>query len=157
PAAGSLKRAAEGVYVRRHNPWSNWQAELPGPNQLSASTNQPFENFPSDFDRLPPVAFVVPDLSHDEHGGQLDSDDTLIRSSDDWLQRNLGAYAQWAMTHNSLLIVTWDEDDGDTVANHIPTIMIGARVRPGRYGQRIDHHSVLRMIEDFYGLPHAGA
>ena len=61
------------------------------------------------------------------------------------------------MTHDSLPIVTWDEDHGDTAANHIRTIMIGARVTPGRYGQRIDHYGVLRMIEDFYGLPHAGA
>jgi hypothetical protein len=35
--------------------------------------------------------------------------------------------------------------------------MVGARVKPGRYDQRIDHYGVLRLIEDFYGLPHAGA
>ena len=157
PEVGSLIRAADGFYARRHNPWSNWQAESPGPNQLSARANQPFKNFPSNFDRLPTVAFVVPDLSHDQHGGRLASDRTMIRISDEWLKRNIGDYATWAVTHNSLLIVTWDEDDGDTTVNHIPTIMVGAQVKPGKYDQRIDHHSVLRMIEDFYGLPRAGA
>jgi len=157
PEVGSLKRSGPGGYARRPNPWSNWQAESPGPNQLSARANQPFKNFPSNFDRLPTVAFVVPDLSHDQHGGRLASDRTMIRISDEWLKRNIGDYATWAATHNSLLIVTWDEDDGDTTVNHIPTIMVGAQVKPGKYDQRIDHYSVLRMIEDFYGPPRAGA
>jgi acid phosphatase len=41
-------------------------------------------------------------------------------------------------------------------ANHIATIIVGARVAPGRYGERIDHYRVLRTLEDAYGLPHAG-
>jgi hypothetical protein len=158
PAVGSLKRTAHGGYARKHNPWSDWQADNPGPNQLPAGANQPFRNFPSDFDRLPTVTFVVPDLSHDQHGDGLTSDRTLIRDSDEWLKNNIGGYAQWAVTHNSLLIVTWDEDDNDdSPANHIATILVGAQVKPGKYDQRIDHYSVLRMIEDFYGLPRAGA
>jgi len=157
PEVGSLKRSDPGGYARKHNPWSNWQSDNHGPNQLPAGTNQPFKNFPSNFDRLPTVAFVVPDLSHDQHGDSLTTDRTLIRDSDEWLKRNIGDYAMWAATHNSLLIVTWDEDDGDTAANRIPTIVVGAQVKPGKYDQRIDHHSVLRMIEDFYGLPRAGA
>jgi hypothetical protein len=158
PDVGSLKTTAHGGYARKHNPWSNWQAASPGPNQLAASANQPFKNFPSDFNKLPTVAFVVPNLYNDQHGDGFISNRTLIRDSDDWLKDNIGAYAQWAVTHNSLLIVTWDEDDNDdSPANHIPTIMVGAQVKPGRYGQRIDHYGVLRMIEDFYGLPRAGA
>src|SRR5262249_57584057 len=88
PEVGSLKHTADRVYVHRHNPWSNWQAANPGPNQLSAHANQPFKNFPSDFDWLPTVAFVVPDLSHDQHGGGLTSDRMLIRISDEWLRPN---------------------------------------------------------------------
>jgi hypothetical protein len=158
PDVGSLKTTAHGGYARKHNPWSNWQAATPGPNQLAASANQPFKNFPSDFNKLPTVAFVVPNLYNDQHGDGFISNRTLIRDSDDWLKDNIGAYAQWAVTHNSLLIVTWDEDDNDdSPANHIPTIMVGAQVKPGKYDQRIDHYGVLRMIEDFYGLPRAGA
>ena len=59
------------------------------------------------------------------------------------------------MTHDSLLIVTWDEDDG-TIANHIPTIFYGQPVRPGRYRERITHYSVLRTLEQAYGLRHDG-
>jgi acid phosphatase len=37
--------------------------------------------------------------------------DGTIKQGDDWLKNNINAYAQWAKTNNSLLIVTWDEDD----------------------------------------------
>jgi phosphatidylinositol-3-phosphatase len=156
PGVGSTVLSANGLYARKHNPWSNWQSSKPGENQLPPSVNQTFANFPSNFAQLPTVAFVVPNLNDDEHGNGKISDQNLIRMSDDWLERHLGSYVQWAKTHNSVLIVTWDEDNY-TPENHIPTVLIGSNVRPGKYDQRIDHYNVLRMIEDFYGLPRAGA
>jgi len=46
-----------------------------------------------------------------------------------------------------LLVVSWDEDDlmGN---NRIPTIFFGAHVRVGKYAQRINHFSVLRVMEE---------
>ncbi len=62
---------------------------------------------------------------------------------------------RWAQNHNSLLIVTWDEDD-DSAENRIPTIFVGPMVRPGNYGERIDHYRVLRTILAMYCLPSPG-
>lgn len=62
---------------------------------------------------------------------------------------------QWALNNNSLLIVTFDEDD-DHNGNHIPTIFYGPMVRGGQYAEHIDHYNILRTIEDMYGLPYAG-
>jgi phosphatidylinositol-3-phosphatase len=39
-------------------------------------------------------------------------------------------------------------------ANHIPTIFYGAQVKPGNYSEAINHYSLLRTLEDSYGLPH---
>jgi hypothetical protein len=160
PQAGSTDLSA-GQYARKHNPWSDWQSDNLGPNQLLPAVNQPFANFPADFKALPTVAIVVPDLDNDEHGRGQTLDWELIRTSDEWLERNIGPYAKWAMENDSLLIVTWDENESwggysDPAANRIATILVGARVKPGRYDQRIDHYSVLRTIEDMYGLPYAG-
>jgi acid phosphatase len=54
--------------------------------------------------------------------------------------------------HNSLLIVTFDEDDyhGD---NHIPTIILGAHVRPDRYAEQITHYNVFSTLLALYALP----
>jgi acid phosphatase len=49
-------------------------------------------------------------------------------------------------------VVTWDEVD-NSQANQIPTIVVGARPKPGRYPQRIDHYSLLRTLEAAYSLP----
>jgi len=68
------------------------------------------------------------------------------------LKENLAAYVSWAKTHNSLLIVTFDEDDFKLV-NHIPTIIAGAMVKPGKYDQHINHYTVLNTIQSMYGLP----
>src|ERR1700730_12896744 len=62
------------------------------------------------------------------------------------------ALCRWAKTHNSLLIVTFDEDDGRS-ENHIATIIYGARVRPGQYVERISHYNVLSTLLAMYALP----
>jgi len=48
-------------YMRKHNPWVNWQSASPAANQLPTSVNMPFTSFPSDYSTLPKVSIVVPD------------------------------------------------------------------------------------------------
>jgi phosphatidylinositol-3-phosphatase len=134
-------------YERKHNPAVNWQ----GVN-VPASANLPLTRFPADFARLPTVSFVVPNQENDMHNGA--EPDTIVRG-DRWLRAKLDAYVRWADTHNSLLIVTWDEDD-DSAGNHIATIFVGPMVRQGLYARRIDHYTVLRALLDLYGLPPLG-
>ncbi len=140
PATGH-RGCASDRYRRKHNPWVGFDT-------VPAGANRPYTAFPTDYGRLPTVSFVIPDMCDDMH-------DCPVRTGDDWLREHLGGYVRWASTHNSLLIVTFDEDHG-TGANHIPTIFIGPMVRPGAYSQRIDHYRVLRTLEDMYGLPALG-
>src|SRR5205807_7801694 len=58
-------------------------------------------------------------------------------------------------THNSLFIITFDEDDGRQ-GNHIATIFVGQMVVPGQYSELIYHFNLLRTLEDMYDLPYAG-
>lgn len=138
PQAGSQVCSAGG-YARKHAPWTDF------PN-VPAKVQQPYTSFPSDYSSLPDVSWVIPNLCDDMH-------DCSIATGDSWLQSHLGDYATWAMTHNSLLIVTFDEDDY-TGANQIATIFYGEQVAPGSYDERITHYSVLRTMEDMYGVPH---
>lgn len=74
------------------------------------------------------------------------------------MRDHLESYVQWAEQHNSLLIVTWDEDsDNAKENNRIVTLFIGPMVNAGRYDQHITHYNVLRTIEDLYSLSHSGA
>jgi len=74
---------------------------------------------------------------------------------DAWLNNNLSAYATWAKANNSLLVVTWDEDDNGE-NNQIPTIFYGANVKTGAYGEPVTHYSVLSTLEQMYGLNATG-
>jgi acid phosphatase len=144
--------SGQNQYERKHNPWTNWVNDPVGANQLPASVNQPFTSFPTDFSKLPTIAFVVPNEQNDMHDG-------TIRQGDDFLKNNLDAYVQFARTHNSMLIVTFDED-GSSPGNsqRIPTIFVGPMVKPGATLDRnVTHFDVLRTLEDMYGLPAAGA
>lgn len=143
PAAGD-PGCMSGAYQRKHNPLANWQG-----TRLPAELNRRFADFPQDFAKLPTVSFVIPDQNNDMHDGSF-------FAADDWLKTRIAPYADWAMRHNSLLIVTWDEDNLQE-DNHVVTLMAGPMLKPGKSAQRIDHYNVLRTLLDFYGLPSPGA
>jgi phospholipase C len=136
PGVGDVTCTA-GAYHRKHNPVSNWQG-----TRVAPELNKRFAD-------LPTISFVIPDQDNDMHDGSFET-------ADDWLKTHIAPYADWAMEHNSLLIVTWDEDNYQA-DNHIVTIMLGPMVKAGRSAQRISHYSVLRTLLDFYDLPALGA
>jgi hypothetical protein len=143
PRTGDLV-CASGTYRRKHNPAASWQG-----TRLDAGLNRRFADFPRDYSRLPTVSFVIPDQVNDMHDGSFGE-------ADRWLKKHIGPYVDWAFRHNSLLILTWDEDDF-RAENHVVTILAGPMVKQGISMQRIDHYSVLRTLLDFYGLPALGA
>jgi hypothetical protein len=149
PAVGS-NVAASGSYARKHNPWVNWQNA--GVNGIPAADNQPFTSFPTDFSTLPTLSFVVPNQTDDMHDG---TDPTTIVTGDAWLRTHLDGYIQWAKTHNSLFVLTFDEDDSSQ-NNQITTLFLGPMVKGGTYSETINHFNVLRTLEDMFNLPHAG-
>jgi acid phosphatase len=146
PSSGFTGCAA-GNYVRKHNPAANWQG-----TNVSADMNAPFTSFRWTHSSLPTVAIVVPNQLNDMHD---DEPSLAIRRGDKWLQEHIAPFVKWAEANNSLLILTWDEDD-DSGDNRIVTILVGPMVRAGTYDTRIDHYSVLRTITDLYGLQPLG-
>ena len=173
------------LYARKHVPWVSFK-NLPSGLTAEKSCNLTFTEFPkgaAGFAALPTVAFVIPNLKNDMH----DSDEGLteeealkqtIRQGDKWAETNLGPYYAWAKGHNSLLILTIDENydkedlmgltdpfaaadtrAGKDLQNRVCTIFAGARINPGDYpeGKGITHVSILRTLEAMYGLPRSGA
>jgi len=93
-----------GLYGRKHVPWISF-------SNVPDSLNKRFADFPqdtADFKNLPTVSFVIPNLNHDMHNG---ADSISVPLGDDWLYANIDPYYQWAKNNNSLLIITFDEND----------------------------------------------
>jgi hypothetical protein len=170
-----LIEASDCYYARKHVPWISF-ANVPNTADAKTSSNLRWSDFPSDYAELPTVAIVVPNLISDMHNGKVSSS---VPTGDDWLRANIDRYYQWAKSHNSLLIVTFDESDdqsritgftdprsiprtGDRrsldMQNRIPTIFAGAHVKPGyQESKPATHVNILRTIEAMYGLLKAGA
>ncbi len=121
---------------KNHLPWEYFPE--------GTTVEKSFTTFPADFTQLPPVSFVTPNLDNDMHNG-------TVAQGDSWLQSNIGAYATWAKTHNSLLLVVWDEDDG-TQNNLVAAIAYGAKVSTGKNNTLYNHYSLLRAVTDSMGL-----
>jgi hypothetical protein len=128
-----------------HDPWVSF------PESRTVQTD--FTSFPAlfangNYSSLPTVSYVIPSVSNDMHSGTIAQGDT-------WLQQNLSAYAQWAVNNNSLLIVTWDENDDSTseaASNQVPTLFYGANVVPGNYSTAYNHYNLLSTITASLGL-----
>ncbi|GAA0610255.1 alkaline phosphatase family protein [Streptomyces crystallinus] len=141
PSQGSTT-CSSGKYAQKHNPWFGF-------SNVPTSSAKTFAQFPTDFTTLPTVSYVVPNLCSDMH-------DCSVSTGDTWLKNNLKAYADWAKTHNSLLVVTFDEDNR-LAGNKIATVFYGQSVIPGSTSSTTyNHYNVLRTIEDMYGTTHAG-
>jgi hypothetical protein len=143
---GNPSTCSSGDYVQRHAPWLNF-------TNVPTGTFHTDAEFPGDFTQLPTVSYVIPDNKHNMHSASVTEGDT-------YLKNKLSAYAEWAKTHNSLLIVTWDESQIFNSVNDIETVFYGANVKPGEYGPsnssvgKDNHYNVLRTLEDMYGLGH---
>lgn len=107
-------------YANRHVPWLGFTQINDG--DPAAITRDFATEFPTeqnaDFSSLPLVSIVIPALDHDMHNydsegngvSNTSNSKIAVNNGDQWLQENLQAYAYWAVDHNSLLILTWDED-----------------------------------------------
>ncbi|QRP47875.1 alkaline phosphatase family protein [Amycolatopsis sp. FDAARGOS 1241] len=131
-----------GDYVRWHAPWVDY-ATVP------AAANRPFTAFGPDYRSLPTVSFVIPNMCHNMH-------DCDTRTADAWLRAHVSAYASWVVTHDSLLVVTFDEAEDASATNRIPLLLTGPMIRPGTYPEPVDHYRLLRTLEAMYGLPALG-
>jgi acid phosphatase len=129
-------------YAAKHNPWVSF-------DNVPASANQPLSAFPDDFSTLPTVSFVVPNMCHDMH-------DCSVGIGDTWLRTHVDGYLAWAYTHHSVLLVTFDEDDGEH-DNQIFTVLSGAGVTAGQYTTRVDHYTMLATLQQWFGLSRLGA
>ncbi|MBC5827100.1 MAG: hypothetical protein GIW99_05385 [Candidatus Eremiobacteraeota bacterium] len=131
------------IQVNRHTPWVNF-SDVP----LSAMHSWTVGSVP---DVSANITFLIPNQMDNSH-------DSTITYGDNYLSKVVPGILSYDASHNGLLIVLWDEADADNTngGGHIAMLFFGPMVKPGEYGQNVNHYSVLRSIEDMYGLAHLG-
>ena len=145
---GACYTGSTDVYAQKHNPFiyfrdvrQNWGRchSLVPYNRLSQALAA---------NQLPDFSWITPNICHDMH-------DCSVATGDQWLAQNLPPLLESpAFTQqDSLLAIVWDEADGGA-GNQVPLILAGRDVKRG-YVSRVPatHYSLLRTIEDAWGLP----
>ncbi len=95
---------------------------------------------------LPNYVFISPNLCNDMH-------DCPVATGDAWLSHHVpGILASPAFTtQNSLLVVTWDEGEGEN--NTVSTIFAGPAARQSHKSSlAYSHYSLLHTMESLWGL-----
>jgi phosphatidylinositol-3-phosphatase len=126
------------LYMRKHVPWPDFPKV---PRSDSWVYHKPFTAPTASF------IWITPNMCNDMH-------DCSIATGDKWASKNLPKLIAWDTANEGVLILTFDENDGSP-GNQIPTILAG-NVNPGSYGQNITHYSVLRTIENVFGVKPLG-
>jgi hypothetical protein len=130
-------------YALKHNPFAYLGGACP-PDVV------PLTRLDADLaGATPAFTWITPDLCHDGH-------DCSSRQADDFLSSlvpRILASAAWR--DGGLLLITWDEDDGNA-ANRVATLVVAPALRAHATGAALDHYSLLATVEDRLGLPRLG-
>lgn len=173
PYQGNSTAQPAGNYADRHNPFIYF-ADVIGNDARCRQHELPYTQLASDLrsGSLPQFGFITPDTCHDGHdapcaGGQPGG----LVSADRWLKQELPPLLGYLTSHDGLLLVTSDESGVDQGAVAAPGCCSGGAggVAPGVGGQvgllalapglkagtvttQYDHMSLLRTIEDSFGI-----
>jgi phospholipase C len=155
------------LYASKHNPFLNFTG-----TQDALARMVPDTQLATDLANkaLPDFSLVVPDQCHDMHGtGGCEDTNGLIAAGDAYVGntvRMIMAAKQWQQGRNAI-VITWDEDDysdqgkpgtgccgSDPGGGQVVTIVITNKTKqPVTDSTPYNHYSLLRSIEDAFGLP----
>ncbi|HEY2073863.1 MAG TPA: alkaline phosphatase family protein [Gaiellaceae bacterium] len=158
---------AHALYASKHNPFVNFTG-----TQDAVANMVPDTQLATDAasNSLPNLSYVVPDQCNDMHGTGGCANPDLIAAGDTYVNNAVNAVMsskQWKEGRNAI-VITWDEDDfadsgqpgtgccgGPSAGGgHVVTIVITNKASsPVVDGTAYNHYSLLRSMEDAFGLP----
>lgn len=136
-------------YVRKHNPFISYvniqqDAKRCGKIVDAAQFDKDASN-----GNLPEYIFYVPNKRNDGH-------DTGVTYADSWYSKKFSRYVGDAkFMEDTVLISTFDES-GASLKNQIYTSIFGPAVAAGTYSQGLNIYSLLRLVEENWGLDDLG-
>lgn len=140
-------------YVRKHNPLIVYDSVSSNATRLSLIKN--FTLFESDLaaKTLPQWSFMTPNMTNDGH-------DTTIAFTANWARTFLTPLLSNSyFMNNTLIVLTFDEDDTYTEHNTVYTVLLGgaiAGLENTTDNTFYNHYSILSTVELNWGLPSLG-
>jgi hypothetical protein len=137
-----------GWYARKHNPAISFTSIRRDPSRCAQITGlKSFDPAAADFE------LIIPNQYNDMHSTPPTGN--AVRAGDEFLKAFLPSILGSPAFEDSVVFITWDE--GNAVDQHIPTLVISPGMTPGyRSAEHYTHYSMLRTIEEAWGLPYLG-
>lgn len=160
-----------GRFARRHVPFLSF-AEVQKKtfhNVVAVDTHDPNNAFVTDIGNfiadpqahpLPEYIFYSPNLDDDGHDPTSNPQQGL-KNSADWLRTFLTTWLHFddktwlpkdEALKRTLVVITYDESEGNARPERIYTVFLGAMIKPQEVTAADDHYSVLKTIEDNFGV-----
>lgn len=144
-------------YAAKHNPFvffKDVSGEPPSKDNAECIAHtKPFADLSKDIanNDISSYVFITPNLCNDMHGSPGCQTGHPIKLGDKWLKAQLPPIIEWASKNDGVIFITWDEG---SETNKVAFIAIGHGVKANFSGDvRYDHGSILRTIEEIFGLP----
>ncbi len=158
PSPCYIGDSPDGLYMQKHDPFLYYDDIRT--NHTRCTTHVvPFTQFTTDLseNNLPAYVWITPNMCHDMH-------DCSVAVGDTWLSQVVPLILQSAaFTRGGLLFITFDEGEtnagccNDAVGGRVTTLVISPRVKRGFQSTIPEtHYSLLRTIEEVWGLPFLG-
>ena len=160
-----------GRYTRKHVPFLSFDEvqRKSFHNLVGVDTHDPNNAFVSDIGNfiadpqkhpLPEYMFYSPNLDDDGHD-PVANPQVGLKKATDWLRVFLTTWLRFddktwlpkdEALKRTLVIVTFDESEGNTRPERIYTVFLGAMIKPQEVPAAYNHYSVLRTIEDNFSV-----
>jgi hypothetical protein len=160
-----------GRYARKHVPFMSFEEvqRKTFHNVVAVNTHDPNNAFVTDIGNfiadpqahpLPEYMFYSPNLDDDGHDPTANPAEGLKKSAD-WLRVFLTTWLHFddktwlpkdEALKRTLVVITYDESEGGAIPERIYTVFLGAMIKPQEVKAAYDHYSVLRTIEDNFGV-----
>jgi acid phosphatase len=139
-----FKGSWNGRYAKKHDPFMYFDDVVSDASRCAQVV--PITHLVGDEQRgLADFVWITPDMCHDMHDCSVETGDAFLRTLLPPLIAALGPHG--------VVFVTFDEGSGGAHGGgHVVTIVAGGGARPGRYDGVFTHYSLLRTIDDQFGL-----
>lgn len=143
------------AYMEKHNPFIHYENILNNPARCNNIV--PYTDIAADLAALPNYVWITPNMCNDMHD-PCSIVDSQVKTGDNWLSvevPRIQSSPSCSGPQTCLIVITFDEGASDLEPpedNHVLTIFIKPAVRTPDSNTRYDHYSLLRTIEDAWGL-----
>ena len=141
-------------YVRKHDPLILFKSVTNNATRLSLIKS--FVDLQNDVikQQLPQWAFITPNMTNDAH-------DTNVTFASVWERAEITAFLADAYAdNNTLVLLTWDEDESYSEHNAVFSILLGGAVPTHLRGTKdhtfYNHYSTIASVSQNWGLPSLG-